>query len=203
MKQRTLLWMMLAVIGLSGGCGSREPFRSTLDEQGLTWVSPHKAITLARPAPRFSAAARDYIYIAPVETNSMGTREHYLWIGLASTVDRAQRSLTPDAAVDLVLLLDGLPVELPLSVWGEGVSASLYDPPAPIHQVRQTRISLDQLQRIAQAESVELQIVTDTGNTTRYELWDGAWSDWSAFLGGIERPALRAATMPQIDGLDD
>ena len=76
-------------------------------------------ITLARPAPRFSETARDYLYLAPVEVNEQGTRRHYIWLGLATTVDHAWLWAEPGVPETLVLVFDGLPVALPLSAWDE------------------------------------------------------------------------------------
>src|SRR4029079_14637894 len=55
-----------AVLALAGGA-SRAPLHSQLDAIGRTWVSMEAPVALARPAPRFSHAARDYLYLAPVE----------------------------------------------------------------------------------------------------------------------------------------
>jgi hypothetical protein len=186
MMNRIAQLLVLALVVITAGCASDEPLRSTLDDKGLTWVSMDRTVTLARPVPRFSAAARDYIYIAPVEANDMGTRSHYLWIGLGTTVDRAWGRAAPNAAVTLVLLLDGKPVALPLSSWDADLNAALYDTPAPVYQVQRARVTLDQLERIATAQSIDVQVVADDGSVAGYELWDGAWSDWHAFLTAVE-----------------
>ena len=48
------------------------PLESALDAKGRTEVRATAVITLARPAPRFSETARDYLYLAPVEVNETG-----------------------------------------------------------------------------------------------------------------------------------
>ncbi len=90
--RRMLLATLLAAIY---GCASEPPVQSALDDKGVTWSSTPALITLARSAPRFSAAARDYLYVAPMEENDSGKRRHYLWLGSASTVDRARSGATP------------------------------------------------------------------------------------------------------------
>ena len=54
------------------------------------WRSPRTVTASGNSAvaPRFSHAARDYLYLAPVEANEAGKRKHYLWVGLGTTVDR-------------------------------------------------------------------------------------------------------------------
>ena len=176
----------LALMTAAAGCASEAPLHSTLDDQGLTWVTADLMVTLARPAPRFSTAARDYVYLAPVETNNMGTRSHYLWLGLGTTIDRAWRFVAPSTAVTLVLIMDGQPLALPLSSWDALSAAPPYDTPAPVYQVRRARITLDQLERFANAESIGVELLADDGTALSYELWDGAWPDWQAFVTGVE-----------------
>ncbi len=47
-------------------------------------------------------------------------------------------------------------------------------------------MTLDQLERFANAQTMEVQLVTDDAVALRYELWDGAWSQWHAFVIGVE-----------------
>jgi hypothetical protein len=174
-----------------GGCGSQAPLRSQLDEAGRTWLSADAPVALSRPAPRFSRAARDYLYLAPVEANNAGTRRHYLWVGLGTTVDRRWPWAAPPEAQTLLLVLDGTPLTLPLEPWDAQLGAGLYRPPAPTYAVRRASVSLDQLARIAAATSIEAQVVASDGAVDTYELWSGRWSDWSAFVAGAagQRPA--------------
>jgi hypothetical protein len=174
-------WLVLC-FGVLAGCAGDEALRATLDEKGRTWVGPDMMLTFARAAPRFSVAARDYLYIAPVETNEMGARRQYLWLGLGTTVDRAWRSAAPSTAAKVVLTLDGQPMALSLAAWEGTAGAPAIETPAPVYQVQRASVSLDQLERLANAASIDVQIVTDGGAAEAYELWDGAWSDWQAFV---------------------
>ena len=142
-------------------------------------------VTWARATPRFSAAARDYAYIAPIERNEMGARRHYLWLGLATTVDRAWNWAAPTAAVTLVLVLDGQPIALPLSPWDADVSTLPQNTPAPVYQTQRASVTLDQLERLANAQSIEIELVAADGTASSYALWDGAWSDWQAFIAAV------------------
>jgi len=166
------------------GCATTEPLRTQtqLDERGRTWVTLDATITLARAAPRFSHTARDYVYLAPVETNDAGVRRHYLWLGLGTTVDRGWPWAAPTEAVTLLLTLDGTPIALPLSAWDRDPGGALYRTAAPVYQVQRASVSLDELERVTTAAQVGVQVVGSDGSATRYDLWDGEWSDWVSFV---------------------
>jgi hypothetical protein len=149
-------------------------------------VSLETAVTLARPAPRFSNAARDYLYVAPVQSSTTGTRRHYLWVGLGTTVDRGWPWSAPSDAVTLLLTVDGVRFALPLAEWEVGGGADLYRPSAPVYLVRRASVSLDELERITTATSIDAQIVASDGSVARYDLWDGQWSDWTQFVVGVD-----------------
>ena len=86
----------------------------------------------------------------------------------------------------LLLTVDGFPVTLPLAEWDAEGGAALYRTPAPVYQVRRASVSLDALERIIGATEIEAQIVASDGSVARYDLWDGRWSDWTAFVVGVE-----------------
>jgi hypothetical protein len=88
--------------------------------------------------------------------------------------------------VTLVLVLDGRPMALPLSPWEADIDALPRSTPAPVYQVQRASVSLDQLERFANAQSIEMQLVAADGATASYVLWDGAWSDWRAFIAAID-----------------
>ena len=141
-------------------------------------------ITLARPAPRFSETARDYLYLAPVEVNEQGTRRHYIWLGLATTVDHAWLWAEPGVSATLVLVFDGLPVALPLSPW-DGAPPSVATP-APTYRVLRAQVTLDQLERLATAASIEVQLLGADGDRASFAPWRGQWASWLPFVAGIE-----------------
>jgi hypothetical protein len=170
----------------AAACASEDALRSSIDDRGRSWVTLESALTLARPAPRFSNAARDYLYLAPVQSSANGARRHYLWVGLGTTVDRGWPWAAASDASTLVLTVDGVPLTLPLTDWEAEGDVALYETPAPVYQVRRASVSLDELERIAGAAEVEAQVVASDGSVARYDFWDGQWSDWTAFVVGIE-----------------
>ena len=162
-------------------CTTQPPVTSRLDSSGLTVVSLNDVIVLARPVRRLTAAARDYAYIGPVEINRMGQREYYLWLGLASTVDHAFADVSPADAKLLAILVDGQPMMLPLTDWSEALDRPPYETVVPVYASLSARASLDQIQRIAGAASIEVHIISNSRSAARYRMWQGAWSSWSLF----------------------
>jgi len=167
------------------GCAAEPSLHSRLDDRGRTWLSLDAPLALARAAPRYSRAARDYLYVAPVEANNGGVRRHYLWVGLGTTVDRRWPWAAPPGAATLLLTLDGTPLALPLADWDAEAGAALYRPPAPTYAVRRASVTLDELSRIAAAASISAAVVAADGSVFDYSLWDGRWLDWAAFVARV------------------
>jgi hypothetical protein len=185
-KSMNVLLPVLTAAASLAGCAPESTLRSALDERGQTWVSFDATVTLARPAPRYSHAARDYLYLAPVETSTNGVRRHYLWIALGTTVDRAWPDAAMPEAATLLLTLDGLPLTLALDEWTASEGERLYSVPAPPYEIRRASVSLDELARIAVAGTIEASVIAADGSVARYDLWDGRWADWEGFLAAVD-----------------
>jgi hypothetical protein len=176
------------------GCAPQGALRSELDDRGQTWMSFDATVTLARPAPRYSHAARDYLYLAPVETSTNGVRRHYLWVAIGTTVDRAWSDAALPEAATLLLTLDGLPLTLALDEWTASEGERLYSVPAPPYEIRRASVSLDELARIAVAGVIEASLIAGDGSVATYDLWDGQWSEWEGFVAAVDPAgALRNA----------
>jgi hypothetical protein len=176
---------------LLAGCAAEPPVRSALDAQGRTETRATALVTLARPVPRFSEAARDYLYLAPVEVNETGTRRHYLWLGLATTIDRAWAGAEASEPATLVIVFDGVPVAIPLSPWE--TAAPGFATPAPTYAVRRAQVTLDQLERLATGASIEVELVSADGARASFDAWRGAWTDWLPFVTGIDAQSYAGA----------
>ncbi len=164
------------------GCAARTNLTSRLDSNGLTVVTLDEPIVLARPVRQLAAAARDYAYLGPVEINRMGNRDYFLWVGLASTIDRELVGVSPAEVQELAVLVDGWPMLLPLVHWVADLEQSPYETAAPLYATFAAHASLDQIRRISSAESVEVHLVTESGVTRRYKKWQGDWSSWSLLV---------------------
>ena len=171
----------LAAASMSG-CAANTNVTSRLDSNGLTVVTLDEPIVLARPVRQLAAAARDYAYLGPVEINRMGNRDYFLWVGLASTIDRELVGVSPADVQELAVLIDGSPMLLPLAHWAADLEQSPYETTAPLYATFAAHASLDQIRRISSAESVEVHLVSASGTTRRYQKWQGDWSSWSKLV---------------------
>lgn len=192
-KLRPALVVILAALA---ACASTNSVSSRLDSSGLTVVTLNEVIVLARPTRHLAIAARDYIYMGPVEINRMGGLQHYLWLGMASTVDRTLARVAEPQAATLALVLDGTPMSLPLTNWDtELLDAPPYESSVPVYKSLGAPVSLDQLTRIAHAKSIEVYLVNDKGASADYAQWEGQWPQWTAFTdrhSSVPEEALRA-----------
>lgn len=184
MIQRTrIVFSLLCMAGIVSGCASTDQVEPTLDERtGITWFALPKPVAMAHGTPAISTSARKYMYVGPVEMNRMGTRQDYLWLGMGTTLDEAATTGASDPSV-LLLEVDGTPFELPLSDWDTAVP---YVAAAPITRSLKARVTLDQIVRIAGAESVRALMVMQDGTTEPYEHWNGMWSTWTEFRNAVD-----------------
>ena len=171
-----------AMLAFLAACAAEPPVLSRLDSSGLTIVTLDDALVLSRPAHGIAAVVQDYAYVGPVRVNRMGDIDNYLWIGLASTVDRAFANADRAHAIAFVLLIDGQPMLLELEEWGTTLDRSPYATVAPVYATYAARASLDQIDRIAAATTVEALFVTESGMAERYRAWQGNWGTWTLFV---------------------
>lgn len=181
MSRRRQQLVAAACVVLFAGCAMQPSGLSRLDSSGVTVVTLSDVIVFARPVRAIAAAARDYAYVGPIQVNRMGDRQNYLWIALASTVDRELVGLDPTHAVALVLMVDEVPMEFPLVEWDTTLDAPPYIATVPIYATLAAHTSLDQIHHIASANSIELHLVVGAGNTARYQHWQGAWTAFARF----------------------
>ncbi len=177
---------LVVLIGVTLASCARQPIEhSRLDSSGLTVVTLGEAVLLAHAVPRVAAGARDYAYIGPVEINRMGLREFYLWISLASTIDREYLGLTPVDATELVLIVDDEAMEFSIGILNTDLDVAPYASSAPVYATLEVSTTLDQIRRIAAAETVELHLIADTNRNSQYQFWKGDWAEWQRFPEGL------------------
>jgi len=176
-------------IALAGGCQSTGSVIERLDESsGLTFVTDPALAVYARTETRLSRSARDYIYLGPVEVNERGQREYYLWVGIASTIDRdflAGESSIPDV---LYIDLEGAPVEFELMPWEQRLprldGKRVYDPTVSPGRIMAARVARDQIQLISDGRPDAVRVARTGEPTVDYFLW-GDPVEWRAFLGSL------------------
>jgi hypothetical protein len=168
------------------GCQSTGSVNEVLDTQsGLTLVTDSELAVFARTQGQYSRSARDYLYLAPVEVNERGLRQYYLWIGLASTIDREFLAVDGMESDLLVLDIDGAPMEFELAAWDERLpqlaGRVIYEPAVAPASVMTARVTLDQLTRITEAEVDEISVGNQQNVSIAYSIWRGH-AAWPAFL---------------------
>ena len=178
--------LLLTALIVTSGCQSLGSVVERLDrDSGLTHVTDPSVAVYARTETRFSRSARDYIYLGPVEINERGTREYYLWVGIASTIDR--NFLSGEASVPDILYVDlaGAPVEFELAPWDERIprlaGRRIYDPAVKPDRIMAARVTRDQISLIARGRPDRVRVARTDQPTTDYFLW-GDPVEWPAFL---------------------
>ena len=184
----------LIVAGVLAGCTSGGRLEQLDERSGATIVRGPDVLVYARTEPRFSRSARDYLYLGPVETNRQGVREYFLWVGVATTIDRG--FIAPDAQEPHTLYVEiqGEPIELPLKAWHEllptGLTKPMYSTTVPVREELAARVTLQQLVLIGGASPASVSLATVDNSVPRtFVRWDGAanFDDFIAAVGNGAR----------------
>ncbi len=160
-----------------------------LDEPSATTVlAGAEPMVFARTEPQYSRSGRDYLYLGPVETNRQGVREYYVWVGVATTLDRGY--VVPGETEPERVFIDvaGEPMELPLRPWRErepGLhDARVYGTSVRLGAELAARVTLDQLLKLAGEPLQSVRVVGHDGATRAYYRWHEG-SDWPAFVTAV------------------
>jgi hypothetical protein len=177
-------WLLAACVA---ACAGRSALVETLDERaGMTITRSREPLVFARTEPRYSRSARDYVYLGPVATNRQGVREHFLWVGVATTLDRGFIAPTAPAPRILYVTVNGEPIELPLRPLQELVRSTstdrFYATPVPVQVELAARVTLQQLALIDATRPTSIAVGMDGETAPRaYARWDDK-ADFSAFM---------------------
>ncbi len=125
-----------------------------------------------------SAHGRDFLYLAPVSANRQGVDAIYLWVGMASTVDRAMTRTAPLEASNLQFVLGDADLVIPLLEWHDTT------PPAPKSAVPADR-SLRSVLTVADYDKLvavgpdKVALLDGTRHVGEFEIWSGSWGAWN------------------------
>jgi hypothetical protein len=182
----TRIASIATLVSLAACASQTRVVRERLDEaSGTTVLAGAEPMVFARTQPQYSRSGRDYLYLGPVETNRQGVHEYYLWVGVATTLDRGY--LVPPVGEPERLFVDiaGEPMELVLLPWRErepGLrDARVYGTPVRLGAELAARVTLDQLLKLASEPLQAVRVVDRDGATRAYYRWQEG-SDWPAFL---------------------
>jgi hypothetical protein len=167
--------LVLVMLGLAA-CSSGNGLVEQLDERaGMTIVHGRELLVFARTEPRYSRSGRDYLYLGPLATNRQGVRDYYLWVGVATTLDRG--FIAPDAAMPqtLYVTVAGEPMELVLEPLAELVrrtaTAPIYATTVPLREELAARVTLQQLALLDGAALETVTVAAVEGPARNYVRW--------------------------------
>jgi hypothetical protein len=182
---RTLL--MIAVVCLASCSASLAP-RTHLDPVTAATVTVQaEPIVLAFDDQLRASNARDYLQLAAIEINRMGTRELYLGALQWSTIDRtsAERDAVVRELRRATLFVDDRPVELSTDLQVRPPGLGTRPIPLPIPSARELYfpIQREQLRAIALSRSLTLTPLAPAGHTPRiYRDWQDGRASLLRFL---------------------
>jgi hypothetical protein len=180
---------LLAAAWLTACAGGRGGALEWLDERsGVTLARGREPLVFARTETRYSRSARDYLYVGPVETNRQGVKEYYLWVGVATTLDRGFIAPSTGLPQTLVIRIEGEPVELPLAPWADLVRATartpVYATAVPVKTELAARVTLQQLTLFERQPLAALSVAVEGQSAPRtYVRW-GEGGGLEGFLSG-------------------
>lgn len=182
---RTIRFIFIALLVVNVGCSAGGGTREQLDRTtGTTWTMASEPAVFARTDPRFSRAARDYLYIGPVETNVRGLREYFLWVGVATTLDRGFLAPAGMEPTRLTFIVDGEPIDLELGAWQQVADGAgqvvAYATPVRTTLERGARVTRELLARVDAAAPGSVIVTTAPDGSVQYFAWR-SWPDWSGF----------------------
>lgn len=168
-------------------CESTNTVQERFDtSSGVTWTVGKEIAAFARTEAQFSRSARDYLYLGPVAVNRRGTVEYYLWVGLATTLDRGFLAPQTDVPSRLIVYVHDEPLEFDLTPWSERVpeldGARAYVPPVEVRTQLAARVTRDQLRMLSDAPVDSIEISSGEGATRAFFPWE-PWIGWPTFLG--------------------
>jgi hypothetical protein len=192
---------MLIRIGLAAwvlcGCAHDAGLIERLDANGVTIARDAAPVVFARTESRYSRSARDYLYLGPVEANRQGVRDYYLWVGIASTLDRGFIAPAVEIPQMLYLNVQGEPIELRLRAWSDVLHGSddepLYTTAVDVDSALAARVTLQQLELFAADPLASVVTATADGDLREYFRWDDR-QDWLDFIAALASRAGSAAT---------
>lgn len=179
-----------ALLLLLAACQSATGIREAFDARtGLTWTRDRAPVAYARTEARYSRSARDYLYIGPVELNRQGTRDYYLWVGVATTLDRGYLAPQMRLPEKLYVEFGGDVMEFSLQPWSALTPLQgrepVYATPVRVEAELGARITSSQIAKLAAELPRTIRISVPDSPTSEYRRWDDE-RVWPGFAELIE-----------------
>jgi hypothetical protein len=183
-----------AVVALSlAACSGANSVLERLDERtGVVLLRAREPLVFARTEPRYSRSLRDYLYVGPVESNRQGVREYFLWVGIATTLDRGFIAPLAELPSTLYVTIAGEPIVLPLAPWHDLVQTRTTEPvyrtAVPLRAELAARVTLQQL---ALLDAAQLETVAVDGAARTAVLGYRRWESKAGYGDFLARVAAR------------
>lgn len=160
---------------LVGACASSaKSTNETLDlRTGVTITSSVTPMILYGENPSLASHARNFVHLGPIEVNSTGSYEYFLWVGIWNTMKTNSRGSERDGFDSIIILADGEPLTLELTGWTPdaiGASTSVYVKPVSSAADAYYPVTVDQIRLISEASDVRLR--TTEASPKEYLPWD-------------------------------
>ena len=157
---RFLVAGFIALTAVAACSASQPMVTERLDARTAVTITNSRTPLIMSPDAYFSDAnAREYVQVGAIEVNRMGTREHFLWLGIWD-IDHVQSEAETPLGYDTIhLMADGQDIPLNLHGWTHdsiGASESSYEKIFAEDVDAYYKISLEQLAALNSAVAVKL-----------------------------------------------
>lgn len=182
-------FMLVSVALLLTGCAAR-PGLETSGQTGQNvsaglLTRADREFIFARERPELAAYARDYLTLLPIDVNSAGTHQLYLYCYIWSTIDK--RSIR-ESDGQFQLVADGRQIALrPAQASPQALGVATPPLPLPSHAATTLLVPIDRerLEFLGNARTVFV-LRTADGLSERFELWNGKRSSMREFLQSLD-----------------
>ena len=157
------------------------PVSEVNEATGEAFTRSSEPVHLTTERPGLSAVGKDYLIVSPVSTNTGGALNTYLWFAVGSTIDRIITGAEAPSFETIVLVIDGTMMTFDLVPWSEIASAEPIDLDVRTRASFATKITRNQLGKIASAESLQAFVTDNDYRSPVYSYAHGSYSDWSSF----------------------
>jgi len=166
-----------ALFATTGASMAADAVRQYVDQTSAISVTvTSSALIFARERTDLAANARDYITLAPLETNRSGERSYFWMAYLWSTIDRRKGEPMIATTDELVLLADGRPIRLlaaDVSLSDRGVVEPPISPPKRNAIPALFAVDLESIAYAAQATDLRIELI-HAGVSESFTLWKDA-----------------------------
>jgi hypothetical protein len=183
LTQRLALLIAIATATLCacGGQPQQESVSNIDETTGESFSHSREPVHLITQRPALSAIGKDYLIVSPVTVNSSGSAQTFLWFALGSTIDRVITGAETPSFETIVLVVDGSMMTFDLIPWSEIATALPADVSIKTHASFASKITRNQLNRIAAANTLEAFVTDEDYRSPLYLYSQGVYSEWGRF----------------------